>query len=349
VGWLPGWAKRVRLTADHTVIDSDLADFPALLHISASSGKNGRDLTFVFDEVGANYKKIAVTTGDGVTQCYVEVEKWDAVNEKAWLWVRCPTLSSTTDTDFYLYYDNSQPDNTAYVGDPGSTPAQSVWDANFKLVTHMRDDPDTSHVRDSTSNANDGTKKAANEPIVTTAGKIDDAQDFDGTDDDVTLSSPITGTVHSCSIWVKFDTGPDFVLVGGSYEHYFLYATSGRLYYNVGGDYVWVDVSWATNTWYHLVSVRNGTSVRFYVNGSQQGTEQTLSANTPNSVNTIGRYSDDDRWATDGIIDEVRISDVARSAAWIKASYHSGNDSLWTWGAQETLPVGKSPMTLMGV
>jgi len=335
--WLSGWKKRVKLTADHTVIDSDLTDFPALLYISASSGKNNKDLTFVFDEVGANYKKIAVTTGDGVTQCYVEVEKWDAVNEKAWLWVRCPTLPSTTDTDFYLYYDNSQPDNTTYVGEPGSAPAQNVWDANFKGVWHLDEDPSGTapQMKDSTSNNNDGTCYGSMTSGDQVAGKINGSLYFDGVDDDVTLSSPITGTVHSCSIWVKFDTDPDFVLVGGSLTHYFLYATSGGLYYNVGGDYVWVDVSWATNTWYHLAVVRNGTSVRFYVNGSQQGTEQTLSANTSNSVNTIGSYSDDDRWATDGIIDEVRISNVARSAAWIKASYHSGNDSLWTWGAQE--------------
>ena len=37
----------------------------------------------------------------------------------------------------------------------------------------------------------------------------------------------------------------------------------------------------------------------------------------------------------DGLIDEVRISNVARSAAWIKASYNSLNNSLLTYGARE--------------
>jgi len=36
-----------------------------------------------------------------------------------------------------------------------------------------------------------------------------------------------------------------------------------------------------------------------------------------------------------GLLDEVRISSVARSSAWIKASYNSGNNSLVSYGAEE--------------
>ncbi|GAG55750.1 unnamed protein product, partial [marine sediment metagenome] len=187
MGWLSGWKKRIRLAIDNNDITAALSNFPILIYLSSSSGINNADVTSVFDEVGANRKKIAVTRGDGITQCYVEVEKWDSGNEKAWLWAKVPSVSNTIDEVVYLYYDNSKADNTTYVGDPSDAVAHNVWDANFKLVTHMRDDPDTSHVRDSTVNANDGAKKAANEPIVTTAGKIDDAQDFDGTDDRISV------------------------------------------------------------------------------------------------------------------------------------------------------------------
>ena len=68
-----------------------------------------------------------------------------------------------------------------------------------KLVTHMRDDPDNSHIRDSTLNNNDGTKKAAGEPAVTISGKIDDAQDFDGVDD-----------------YVEVPDSPHWILGGGT-------------------------------------------------------------------------------------------------------------------------------------
>ncbi len=36
-----------------------------------------------------------------------------------------------------------------------------------------------------------------------------------------------------------------------------------------------------------------------------------------------------------GLIDEIRVSNVARSAAWIKASYNSGNNSLVSYGSEE--------------
>jgi len=37
-----------------------------------------------------------------------------------------------------------------------------------------------------------------------------------------------------------------------------------------------------------------------------------------------------------GIIDEARVSNVARSTAWIKATYESGRDDLIAYGSEET-------------
>ncbi|MDH5780862.1 MAG: DUF2341 domain-containing protein, partial [Candidatus Bathyarchaeota archaeon] len=131
--WLNGWEKRVKITIDNNDVDSPLSNFPVLVHLSNGSGRNNDDATFVFDEVGSNSKKIAVTTSDG-TQCYVEIERWDDVSEQAWLWVKVPSISSTTDTELYVYYDMDHADNTVYVGDTGSTAAQNVWDSSFKGV-----------------------------------------------------------------------------------------------------------------------------------------------------------------------------------------------------------------------
>ena len=176
-GWLSGWNKRVKITIDHNDIDSALSNFPLLIYLSNSSRYYNDDVSHVFDELerNDNRKKIAITTSDEVTQCYVEIEKWDNGTEKAWLWVKVPSLSDTSDTDLYLYYDSSQSDNTDYVGDSNSTPAENVWDNNFKLVTHMEGEAHTSLLRDSTSNNNDGTKKFEPDEVV---GKIGKAQHF---------------------------------------------------------------------------------------------------------------------------------------------------------------------------
>jgi len=140
-GWLSDWAKRVTVTVNASQLtdSNDLTWFPVMLELGTSVGMTGDDVSCIFDEVGDNWQKIAVTTSDGETELYVEIEKWDDANEQAWLWVSKTgwVIDSETDTTLYLYYDSTHADNDTYVGDPGSTTAQNVWDSNFKFVSHM--------------------------------------------------------------------------------------------------------------------------------------------------------------------------------------------------------------------
>lgn len=137
-----GWANSIQLTLDDTNIDSDLSDFPILIHLSASSGIGGVDVSQVFDHLlsNANRKKIAVKTSGG-TELYVEIERWDHANEQAWLHVKAPSVLAAGSI-LNFYYDIDQDDNTDYVGDTGDTVAQNVWDDDFVFVSHMAQDPD---------------------------------------------------------------------------------------------------------------------------------------------------------------------------------------------------------------
>lgn len=177
VEWLGNWRQRMKISIDHDDLRGSLADFPVLLHLSNDSGRNHADVSHIFDDLesDAYRKRFAVTTGDGLTQCYVEIERWDAAAEEAWLWVKVPSISAAEVTDLYFYYDQQQADNLAYVGETGSLTAQYVWDDHFTLVTHMTGDPDGVHILDSTSNNNDGTKKFTPAEIT---GKIGTAQHF---------------------------------------------------------------------------------------------------------------------------------------------------------------------------
>ncbi|PIQ07034.1 MAG: hypothetical protein COW72_01295, partial [Candidatus Nealsonbacteria bacterium CG18_big_fil_WC_8_21_14_2_50_37_10] len=83
-------------------------------------------------------------------------ERHDQANSLAEYWVKVPSVSGTVNTEFYIYYGNS---GAADGADP-----TAVWDANFKGVWHLKDKTSTT-IGDSTTNANDGTKYAVNEPI----------------------------------------------------------------------------------------------------------------------------------------------------------------------------------------
>ena len=196
MAWLGTWANRLKLTIDSGKIDTaDLTDFPVMVHLSAASGIGDADVSAVFDELAsdANRKKIAVTTSDGTTQCYVEIELWDDANEQAWLHVKVPTVAYDADTILYLYYDSAQADNTTYVGDTTDAVTHNVWDANFVAVYHMAQDPNgdgADAIKDSArSNANEGTPGGSMTTADLVSGKVGDGIDFDGTDDYITHRS----------------------------------------------------------------------------------------------------------------------------------------------------------------
>ena len=370
--WLSGWQYKMKLTIDDDDVSAGLTNFPVLVHLSGSSGITGEDVSCVFDELGANSKKIAVVT-EGGTQCYVEIEKWDETTKHAWLWVKVPYISSSSPTELYLYYDSSQGDNTTYVGDTNSGAAENVWDPDFLAVYHMRDGASTSAIYDSTSNDNDGTKKAAAEPAVTTSGKIADAQVFDGSDDNIILADPsdYNSVIFSFSAWVKMDgdgSGHDAAFGIGDKD-----TNDDRLYIRLGGgstgsltDESMMMARKTGGTLTHIAGVENNASAlydggwhhiglvadteyAFYLDG----VKQTTTAATGSNDGSWGAISNVDQAELgrivnnvntpdfDGVMDEVQIADANRSDAWMKATYESGRDDFITYDATGTFYVYK--------
>ena len=354
--WLNGWDNRIKLTIDHNDITSNLSNFPILIHLSNSSGRKNDDVSCVFDELtsDANRKKIAVTKSNGTTQCYVEIEKWDDANEQAWLWVRVSgtgSISRSVDTDLYLYYDKDQTDNTSYVGDSGSTIAQNVWDSSSKMVQHLDEtdiDGGSGDIKDSTSNGNNGTTKNMN-PSDQVPGQIDGSFDFDGNNDYIDLRDipfPSGNSPRSVSFWIND--------VASELNHYiFFYGRStinnrfsicidnrrGKklsvIAYGVDND--WAPYVLPTGVWKHVAFTFDGSTIKLYIDGSfEKSTTRTYNTILVEKA-YIGVHEDMLAFF-EGMLDELRISNTARSAAWIKASYESGKDHLLDFGSEEEAP-----------
>ena len=325
----------------------------------------------VFTELTSddNRFKIAFTDTDGDWQLYGEIELWDTANQKVIIHVSRADweISDIENTDFYMYYDKDHADNTDYIGDKGLAgrdgPRENVWDDNFIMVQHNADET-TSTITDSTRNNNDGTKKGAGEP-ASAAGKVGLAQDFDGTDNyiDVGKLASLFDDANSVATF-EYICKPDasatkpYVFWTSNYmdEHaqfrgFMDDAANANLItflVNIGKwplnySYIYSSATAISDgTWYQVSAVLNlGTLANslIYVDGAVKVTS-TATAGTPPvvypSLNSNFRIAGDATYNFDGIIDEIRISNIARTAGWIKATYNSLWDTLLTYGDEET-------------
>jgi len=354
MAWLPGWGKRIKLTIDNTKVDADLSHFPVTVFLSSTHGD------CVFDELtaDANRFKIAFTKDDGTTELYGEIEKWDDANESAIIHVSGWAISSSANTDFYMYYDIDHADNTTYIGDIASTPAASVYDANFKMVQHMKDNT-TSAILDSTSNNNDGTKKAVNEPIEAD-GKVSKGQDFDAIDDYISVPDDVTLKPTSITITAviktnTIDTGATYRTIVDRREpstpaYGYLLHTEGStgklraIVYNSNGttNGLRLNTTNVRDANWHIVAItydETGGTLNVYVdgaldNGTLVGTPSgAIGYTAARSLYLGDQQGQTQRW--NGIIDETRISSVVRTAAWIKATKETLWDTLLTYGSEE--------------
>lgn len=349
---LPGWKYKQKFTISNALIGENLSYFPIALFINAAAGTSDVDLTPVFDELGANSLKLAVTLADGLRELDVEVAYWDEVNEKAVLFVSSEDLniSSSADTTLCLYYDVLHADNSAHVGVVGSTPGKAVWNTAYKMVHHMADNPDNSHIKDSTQYENNGTKKGAGEPDEE-AGVVGLAQDFDGTDDFIGCGNDgslnITDKI-TIEMYMKADTYDvdDKELISKGYAYRVVATLAGggtvMIHSYDSGDHPAIsgfDLSLWNNQWIHIAGVLQGYAgswtSQFFVNGDKKDEDTNTNYNGPKVCADnleLGRLG---TAYFDGTIDEVRISNVARSASWIATTNLTLTDALVTWGSVE--------------
>ncbi|MCD6163687.1 MAG: LamG domain-containing protein, partial [candidate division Zixibacteria bacterium] len=255
----------------------------------------------------------------------------------------------------YLYYDKDHADNTTYIGDIGSTPAQNVWDSNFVGVWHMSQDPTggSGCIKDSTSNTNHGTPGGSMTSGDLVDGKTGKALDFDGSDDCISLpdNSDFKPDYVSVEALCKTDTGnADWVRIfdrsyfsASNIGYALVISDVGKARFHpilTGNEYHdadSTDVIEGDGKWHYLVGSYEDNHTKFYDNGNltedEVGGSGKVVIHQESQVPQIGNGVYDSAYK--GIIDELRISNIARSASWIKATYYSNWDSLITFGSEE--------------
>ncbi len=289
--------------------ESAVEDFPLLVRLHrdffdfTQAKPNGDDLRF------------ASSTGERLAH---QIEEWDATKGIASVWVRVPKMTG-----------NSRQEIKVHWGNPNSTnesDGKAVFNESngYLSVWHMSND-----VRDEV-----GTLTSTDHGTLPTTGMIGTARHLPGGKGifggDTISNYPTGASSHSTEAWFRPER-PNTTLIGWGNEQaqgkvvmQFLSPPHIRMDCYFSGGNVASGSRIPLGDWTHVVHTYREGESKVYVNGVLEGTNVKqggpLNIRTPARLWLGGWYNNFDFV---GDLDEVRVSQVVRSADWVKLQYEN--------------------------
>jgi len=308
--WAEDWSsqKKINLNTTESGADlkEDLSQVPVLVRLHTGNfahfldvKEDGSDLRF-FDS-------------DGKTPLPYHVEKFDSLNELALIWVQVPKLSAGKQDFVWMKYGNPQATN--------AQDAKAVYDANYVAVYHFGA---PGAPKDQTGNANNASLSTAEHRPASIIGA---GAGFSGAQKIVIPASPslkFGETGFTFSAWVKIAAAqPDTVLFArqDGTDAVSLRIDNTRVYARIAHGGRTQETPHTSDLtlgiWHHL-AMMGGARVTIYVDGRETAT---LDAATPALAGdiTLGTSPAGSN-SFSGELDEVQVSNIARSASWVKTT-----------------------------
>ncbi|MBL9020350.1 MAG: DUF2341 domain-containing protein [Myxococcales bacterium] len=329
-----GSAYKKVFTTDPTKVAGDLTDFPVWVKLAADN-----DLA-----LHADLGDIYFTLANG-TPLEWQLQRWNKATGDLEAWVRLD-LADTTPTTWEIRY-----------GDPGPVHASNAlltFSSSFAAVWHMED------ALGGATTVADALGQRMGVAVggpTSTAGKLGRGIAFDGNDDRVTFTNPLSGnTASTISAWVDVIApinGFSSVMTVGNPaagQSRFLHTKYPNLAVGLYGN----DLQTQTNldnvgpklvTWVYDPNGMNGVTT-LYVDGVQVATHN--HGGTVNTTGTMGFLA----YALQafgpggntpnplrGTLDEVRIATTDRSRQWVETEFANQSDPLTFATVSAELPL----------
>jgi len=334
------WQYRAKITVQSSKVTATQSNFPVLIDLVDFGSGHG-----IWGNVLSTGADIRITRADGETLCAREIVAINKGSKTGEIHFKANSLSSSSNTDFYIYYGNSgatEPTASSTYG------KYNVWDSNFKGVYHMQEAAE-SIVSSTSQQVNEYDPASSSGTSV--AGIIGggNAIDFNGSSNNIVFETGVTTHLSPTGalqfeLWFNADAkGSDVLLYcrgDSTTKGYGFWFWNSNLRAQIGSS-GWSNLTYplssiSLNTDYHVVGNWDGSTYRLYVNGSQVDSGAYTGSQTYSGTQMhIGTRANADDF--DGTIDEVRIHDVARSASWIATQYNnqSSPSTFYTIGAEE--------------
>lgn len=328
--WNQDFAFRKAITIDTTAkggnVTTAVGRVPLLVRLHSGN--------FTFDGESENGADVRFVASDDKTPLNYQIESFDPVLGVALVWVDVPQLAADSQQQIWMYYGNPKAQ--------GGEKAGAVFDADYAAVYHFEEAAGTPP-NDATAYANN----AVGNDILTADGIIGKAARFDGSKV-VTLPGSVSlnvaeGGSFTFSGWVKPDPMP-----AGRALLYARHQGEQKLLIGLENGVPFVQLNDVTTPageavkaggWTHIAVTANGSDIELYVDGRPYAK---LDAKLP-AMTSQATLGGDIAGQTDGtvpftgMLDEVRLSRVARSAALIAvdAQTQGAESKLLAYGTDE--------------
>jgi len=328
--WNEDWEQRNWITADNSMRDEDLVNFPVLVVLDdtfpyASTRLDGADLR-VIDEA---FNELAY-----------EIEQWNDDGD-SFVWVRLPRVPAHSTARFWIYSGNPDAAN--------GTSTRAVWSANYTGVWHLGES--TPPFRDSTSHDVNATIRGAVETSI--PGFIGHGVELEGpTEALLQFADPPrqANEPFTIELWfelVQMEPGEWVALLdkgrAGNTSWHSIYVLPGG---NLGGG--WSSYSGqggnlngtalSLRSWTHAALTFDGTNATLFRNGDTElGPVPRHYSNIDLSTVAGSDLTDGNPYVA-AVLDEIRFSSIARSAAWLDAQHASMSGTMLNYGPFEPRP-----------
>lgn len=308
--WNKDWAVRKKVTintgSEGGNISEPIGNAAVLIRLHEGN--------FQFGAAREDGSDIRILASDGKTQLPHHIEKFDALMNEAFVWVKVPELKPGAVTDFWLYYGNASDS----VEDVASSKA--TYDSDTALVYHFAESG--APASDSTALGNNATEAGT----PSEGALIGSGLRFIGAAPiNIPASASLNwaeGAAVTWSAWVKLGLLQPNAVIFSRKE--------GANAFVVGVDNgaPFVEVANASGTqrsalgapltpgsWQHLSVVSDGAAISLRVNGEPYAT---LGVALPSLNESLQLGGETDGRGFAGEVDELEISNAARPQGYLK-------------------------------
>jgi biopolymer transport protein ExbB len=300
--WNKDWLYRRAVTVDTSPSGTNLAGSAGrtVLLVRLHPGN------FTFTDAMENGADLRVVDSDGKTPLPFHIERFDAQNGMATLWVSVPNVNGGEKRQLWLYFGNKSA--------PAGSDVAGTYDPDTVAVWHFGETAGQP-LKDLTANHNNGQNGA---PGVDENGIVARAAKFNGQGGITIPASPsldvAAGGSFSFAGWVKPDqvAGEQAIFAHGALV---IGIAEGLPYAKVGDQRIAGHVPLKGGEWAQLGLVADGKNIRLYVNGVEAAAAPAALPALVGPVSLGGAYA--------GELDEVRLSKTALPAPAVLASAQS--------------------------